>query len=59
MARTLLQDAGLPNTYWSFAVSHAAHIINRTPTRTLKQSITPFEAYTGNKPSAAHLRILG
>jgi Reverse transcriptase (RNA-dependent DNA polymerase)/gag-polypeptide of LTR copia-type/GAG-pre-integrase domain len=59
MARTFLQDAGLPNTYWSFAVSHATYVINRTPTRTLKPSITPFEAYTGNKPSIAHLRIFG
>jgi len=40
MARTLLQDAGLTNTY-------------------LKQRVTPFEAYTGNKPSIAHLRIFG
>ena len=59
MARALLRDANLPNTYWSFAVNHAAYIINRMPTRTLKQSITPFEAYTGNKPSIAHLRIFG
>ena len=29
MARTLLQDAGLPNTYWSFAVNHATYVINR------------------------------
>ena len=59
MARTFLQDADLPNTYWSFAVNHATYVINRTPTRTLKQPITPFEAYTGNKPSVAHLRIFG
>ena len=59
MARALLRDASLRNTYWSFAVNHAAYVINRTPTRTLKQSITPFEAYTGNKPSVAHLQIFG
>jgi hypothetical protein len=59
MAQTFLQDAGLPNTHWSFAVNHATYVINRTPTRTLKQPITPFEAYTGNKPSVAHLQIFG
>jgi hypothetical protein len=59
MARLLLKDANLPNSYWSFAVNYAVHIINRSPTRTLKNSLTPFEAYTGNKPSIAHLCIFG
>ena len=57
MARSLLKDANLPNSYWSFTVNYAVHIINRSPTRTLKSSLTPFVAYTGNKPSVAHLRI--
>jgi hypothetical protein len=59
MARSLLKDANLPNSYWSFAVNYAVHIINRSPTRTLKNTLTPYEAYTGNKPSVAHLRIFG
>ena len=59
MAWTFLQDASLPNMYWSFAVNYAIYVINRTPTRTLKEPITPFEAYTGNKPSVVHLRIFG
>ena len=59
MAWTFLQDASLPNTYWSFAVNYATYVINWTPTRTLKEPITPFEAYTGNKLSVAHLRIFG
>ena len=57
MAQTFLQDASLLNTYWSFAVNYATYIINRTPTCSLKEPITPFKAYTGNKPSVAHLRI--
>ena len=59
MVRTLLQDAGLPNTYWSFAVNHTTYVINWTPTHALKQPITPFKAYTRNKPSVVHLRIFG
>ena len=34
-------------------------MINWTPTHTLKEPITPFEAYTRNKPSVAYLRIFG
>ena len=58
MARTLLSEGNLPLMYWCFAVSYAAYIINRSPTRTL-ESKTPHEAYTRNKPSVAHLRIFG
>jgi len=29
------------------------------PNRYLKNTLTPHEAYTGNKPSVAHLRIFG
>ena len=32
---------------------------NRTPTRGLKGGITPFEAWTGIKPSVYHLRPFG
>ena len=59
MTHSLLKDANLPNSCWSFAVNYAIHIINRSPTRTLESSLTPFEAYTGNKPSVAYLRIFG
>lgn len=58
-ARALLSDASLPKKYWGDAILHVAHIINRVPTRALKRDVTPFEAYTGNKPSVAHLRTFG
>lgn len=58
-ARAMLNDASLPNKYWGDAVLHAAHIINRLPTRALDSNTTPHEAYTGNKPSLSHLRIFG
>ena len=58
MARSLLNEAKLPKTYWGYAVLYAAHILNLLPTRTLDGK-TPHEAYTGNKPSVAHLRIFG
>ena len=57
MARALLTDADLPNRYWGFAVNYAVYVLNRSPTRTLKNTLTLHEAYTGSKPSIAHLRI--
>ena len=54
MAHTLLLEGNLPLMYWCFTVIYTAYIINRSPTCTLI-SKTPHEAYTGNKPSLAHL----
>jgi hypothetical protein len=59
MALSFLKDAGLPKTYWGYAVLYAVYIINRSPTRAIKGDLTPFEAYTGNKPSISHVRIFG
>ena len=58
MAHTLLSEANILIMYWCFAVIYAVYIINRSPTHTW-ESKTPFEAYTGNKPSIAHLQIFG
>jgi transposase InsO family protein len=59
MARAMLQDAGLPNSYWGDAVLYSAYILNRVPTRAIAGDITPHEAFTGYKPSVAHLRTFG
>ncbi|OBZ71294.1 Retrovirus-related Pol polyprotein from transposon TNT 1-94 [Grifola frondosa] len=36
MARTLLKESGLPNSYWGDAVLYAAYIVNRTPSSAVK-----------------------
>jgi hypothetical protein len=59
MARCLLHDAGLPDSFWSYAVLHCGHILNLLPSRSIREKTTPLELFTGNKPSLAHLRIFG
>ncbi|KAJ8463408.1 hypothetical protein ONZ51_g10276 [Trametes cubensis] len=59
MALYMLQGAGLPKTYWAEAAKYVIHILNRTPTRSRKDDITPHEAYTGVKPSVVHIRPFG
>jgi hypothetical protein len=59
MARCLLHDAALPDTFWGYAVQHSAYILNSLPLRTLDSSMTPEEIFTGNKTSIANLRIFG
>ena len=58
-ARAMLGHAGLPERYWAEAVATAAYLRNRTPTRALKDKITPFEKWYGRKPDLSHLRVFG
>jgi len=59
MACAMLSDAGLPNAYWVDAILYATHVLNRVPTYTIANGLTPHEAFTGNRPSVMHLRIFG
>ncbi|RZC09022.1 Retrovirus-related Pol polyprotein from transposon RE1 [Glycine soja] len=58
MARLMLKEKGLPNTFWAKAVYTAVYILNRYPTKSVKDK-TPIEAWNGKKPSAKHLRVFG
>ena len=42
--RSMLADSGLPQKFWAEALSTAAYLINRSPTRSLAGK-TPFEAW--------------
>jgi len=56
--RSILSDAKLPKKFWAEAVSTAVYLRNRSPTSAV-QGKTPFEAWTQEKPNAAHLKIFG
>ncbi|PNW85445.1 hypothetical protein CHLRE_03g186800v5 [Chlamydomonas reinhardtii] len=55
--RALLFEAVLPPSFWPEAVVHACHVRNLSPSTSC--SSTPWEAFTGNKPNVADLRIFG
>ena len=48
----------MPKNLWPEAVNYANFIKNRAPTKALERT-TPFEAFWGHKPSAAHLQEFG
>lgn len=58
-ARAMLRHAGLPNMFWAEAVSTAAYLRNRLPSRAFKQSTTPYELWCKRKPNVGHLRVFG
>ncbi|MCO5572500.1 hypothetical protein L7F22_026255 [Adiantum nelumboides] len=58
MARCMLKAKSLPHKLWMEAVACAAHVLNRCPTRALK-NITPYESWYDRKPSVSYLRVFG
>lgn len=58
MARSMLQTKNLPNIFWGEAVATTIYILNRSPTKEVP-NLTPKEAWSGHKPSVAHLRVFG
>jgi hypothetical protein len=56
--RCMLDDAGLSNKYWAFAVSVVVYLKNRTPMGSIVGK-TPYEAWHGRRPLLKHLRVFG
>jgi hypothetical protein len=58
MARAMLMDSGLDDSFWPFAMLAANYCKNRTPSRVIDFQ-TPIGKLQGCKPSVDHLRIFG
>jgi transposase InsO family protein len=56
--RCMLHRARLPPGFWAEAAFNAVYVRNRCPTRAVK-GMTPYEMWTGNKPSIESLRVFG
>ena len=44
--------------FWGEAVRHGVHIVNRVPTKGVKE-MTPYEGWKGKKPTLQHLKVFG
>jgi hypothetical protein len=58
MARTLLKEKSLSNTFWAEEVACLVYLPNRSPTTSLNMKF-PQEAWSGTKVNVAHLRTFG
>ena len=54
----MLKSKGLPYKFWAEAVTTAIYLINLSPTKAVLNK-TPYEAWSGKKPSVEHLKIFG
>ncbi|RDX78231.1 hypothetical protein CR513_41517, partial [Mucuna pruriens] len=55
MVRSMISHSSLLESLWGEALKTAAHILNRVPTKVVNK--TPYELWTGKKPSINHLHI--
>ena len=55
---SMLQQAGLPLSFWGEALSAFIHVWNRTPTSAVPGK-TPHETFVGTKPDVSMLRVWG
>ena len=57
MVRSMLAHSSLPEFLWGDALKTAAYILNQVPSKSVPK--TPFELYTGRKPSLRHFHVWG
>jgi hypothetical protein len=55
MVRSMLSYSTLPIDLWMEALKTVIHILNRVPSKSVSK--TPYELWTGHKPSLNYLRV--
>ena len=58
VTRSLLFQSNIPKCYWSYAVNHVVHIINRIPSAVLKNK-SPYEMLYSKSPTYLDLKTFG
>ncbi|KAM1023461.1 hypothetical protein ACFX2A_045325 [Malus domestica] len=58
MAKSMMHEKNMPYKFWGEAVNTLVYLLNRCPTKALEKK-TPFEVFSGKKPSVKHLRVFG
>ncbi|KAL0792642.1 hypothetical protein Bca101_064019 [Brassica carinata] len=58
VARSMMFHTNVPKRFWGDAVVSACYLINRIPTKVLKD-VSPFQVLNKTKPPIDHLRVFG
>ncbi|KAJ4781946.1 polyprotein [Rhynchospora pubera] len=58
MVRSKIKTKSMPKEFWAEAVDCAVYLQNRCKTISL-ENMTPQEAWSGSKPTVAHLKVFG
>jgi transposase InsO family protein len=55
MVRNMISHANVPEYLWMYALKTTMYLLNRVPSKSVET--TPFELWTGRKPSLRHLQV--
>uniref|UniRef100_A0AAV1VHP2 Reverse transcriptase Ty1/copia-type domain-containing protein n=1 Tax=Peronospora matthiolae TaxID=2874970 RepID=A0AAV1VHP2_9STRA len=59
MARCMIFASGLPLNFWGDAVEYAAYILNRAPTNSNAERMSPMKVLTDQTPSLGEIVVFG
>jgi len=59
MMKTILLGLSLTHKFWSDALLHVVYLKNRLPHSSLPKNITPYQAWTNQRPDLSHIRTFG
>ena len=57
MVRSMMPGTDLPLSFWGLALVTATFLLNQVPSKSVSQ--TPYELWSGKRPSLSHLRVWG
>ena len=57
MVRSMMAYSDLPLSFWGEALHTAVYLLNHSPSKAV--TVTPYELWTGRKPSLHHLAVWG
>ena len=57
MVRSMMNLAGLPKSFWGYALDTAVYLLNKVPSKSV--NLTPYEIWSGKKPVLSHLKVWG
>jgi transposase InsO family protein len=57
MVRSMMAYSDLPLSFWGEAFHTVVYLLNHSPSKTV--TVTPYELWTGRKPSVHHLAVWG
>ncbi|KAL6133736.1 hypothetical protein ACLB2K_065970 [Fragaria x ananassa] len=59
MVRSMMCTSGLPHFLWGVALKTANYLTNRTPSKSVSATKTPFELWKNRKPNIYHTHVWG
>ncbi|WVZ06864.1 hypothetical protein V8G54_020210 [Vigna mungo] len=57
MVRSMLSHSNIPLSLWMYSLKIVVYLVNRVPSKAVSK--TPYELWTGRKPSLRHLHVWG